>query len=1021
MGGLVQFAVRRWQFTLLLFTLLAALGYNTLNTIPRSMDPHFPIPVVVVVAAMPGADPTDMEQLVSKPVEDVLQGLDDVKEIRSVSQDGSAVVTVEFGWDTDAERKFDEVVREVNAIRSTLPSRLQRLEFRKVRTTEAAVVQLALVSPDASYRRMDKIARDLRDLLNQVPGVRKTSIWGVPQTEVRVAVDLGRLAALKIPVTAIADALTAQGADLPAGAVHVGDRRFNVKAGGAFRTLEEVENTPVLSVAGRVVRVRDLATVSWSTEEATHLTRFNGKRAIFVTATQKNGVNLMDVRQGINEVLDDFAPSLPPDIKLERAFDQSRVVDERLAHLGRDFIIALALVLVTLLPLGVRASIVVMISIPLSLAIGLTALKGLGFTLNQLSIAGFVLSLGLLVDDSIVVTENIARHLREGASRREAALAATRQIAVAVVGCTATLMLAFLPLMFLPEGSGRFIRSLPLTVLLTVGASLIVSLTIIPFLASRILPRHESAHGNRLLQWLTTGIHRLYAPVLHLALEKPRRTLALAGALCGLAFALVPYLGFSMFPPADVPYFLIEVKSTDGAAMPASDRAVRFVEKVLAEESMVETVSSNIGRGNPQVFYNVRQQENRTQYGELFVTVKDWNNTDGPALVERLRHRFEGFPDADIVVKIFQNGPPIEAPIAVRISGPDMTVLKRLAGVAEQAIIATPGTRDISNPLRLDRTDLDLGIDEAKAAALGVPAGSIRRVTRLALAGEATSSYRDSDGDSYPVQVRLPMDERQPYSALNHIYVPLTDGSSIPLSLVAKPELRSAPAAIDRFKQKRTVTLTAYTRDGYLTSKVNKEVFERLQSLPLPAGYTLSAGGEAEAQTRSFSGLGDAILVAIFGILAVLVLEFGNFRESAVVAGVIPLGVFGGLIALALTGNSLSFTAVIGFIALIGIEIKNSILLVDFTSQLRREGLALREAIERAGEIRFLPVLLTSVTAVGGLLPLALSGSGLYAPLAWVIIGGLVSSTLLSRIVTPVMYLLLSQRSEQRRLAELED
>lgn len=1019
--GILDFAVKRWQFTLLVFAMLAVLGGFTFKTIPRSMDPHFPIPIIVVFAALPGADPADIEQLVTKPIEDVMQGLDDVKEIRSTSLDGSSVIAVEFTWDSDPERKYDEVVREVSAIRNSLPSNLQRLEYRKARTTEAAAVQLSLVSKTASFRRMDKVARDLRDRLQQIPGVRQANVYGVPKPEVRVAVDMGRLAQLRIPVTAIADALKNQGADLPAGAVHVGDRRFNVKAGGAFHTLAEVEETPVLSQGNAVVRVRDVAQVSWATEEANDIKSHNGERALFITAKQKNATNLVDIRNDIYAYLDQFEKQLPPDMKLIRGFDQSHTVSYRLAHLGMDFILALALVLITLLPLGFRAALVVMISIPLSLAMGLAAINGLGFTLNQLSIAGFVLALGLLVDDTIVVTENIARHMREGQSRDEAALSATKQIAVAVIGCTATLMLAFLPLMFLPEGPGRFVRSLPVTVMVTVGASLIVSLTIIPFLASRILAKQSDEHGNILLRTVMGGIHRVYRPILHLALARPFATLLLATLVIFASFALVPRLGFSLFPPADVPYFVIDIETADGAALSNTKKAMDFVVGELQKNKAIDHIHANLGRGNPRIFYNWDEHEISSNWAEIFATL----NEDDPGKIERavahIRSQLKGYPGASIILHEFQNGPGVEAPIAIRATGPDLAVLKKLAAEIEVRMRNTPGTRDVVNPLRLDRTDLNLGIDEAKAANLGVPAGSTRRITRLALAGEATGTYRDNDGDAYPVVVRLPLADRQPISALEKIYVPLGNGNAIPLSLIAKPHLQTGPAQIARFKRQRSVTVKAETAAGYLTSKVNNAVLDNLKDIHPPAGYELLTGGEAKEQAKSFAGLFSVIPVVIFGIMAVLVLEFGNFRETAVVAGVIPLGVVGGLFGLFLTGNSLSFTAIIGFIALIGIEIKNSILLVDFTAQLRREGLGLREAIEQAGEVRFLPVLLTSITAIGGMLPLALSASGLYSPLAWVIIGGLISSTLLSRVVTPVMYLLLARKDHPVKITKLLD
>jgi multidrug efflux pump subunit AcrB len=388
-----------------------------------------------------------------------------------------------------------------------------------------------------------------------------------------------------------------------------------------------------------------------------------------------------------------------------------------------------------------------------------------------------------------------------------------------------------------------------------------------------------------------------------------------------------------------------------------------------------------------------------------------------------LRREFANYPGARINLITFSNGPPLEAPIAIQLKGEDLTVLKALAGRVETVLNQTAGTRDVVNPIRVDRTDLNLGIDEDKAAALGIPSGLARRVVRLALSGEDAARYRDLDGDDYAVTVGLPPSQttsggRNDLSALDHIYIPSAGGQATPLSAIASPYLQSSPSRIERFQRQRKVTVTAYTQTGQVTSKVTADAVARIQDqVELPPGYSLSLGGEAKAQSESFSGLGSAIMVAVAGILAVLVLEFGRFRSALVVAGIIPLGLFGAVAALWITGNSLSFTATIGIIALIGIEIKNSILLVDFTEQLHREGVGLAEAIEKAGEVRFLPVLLTSVTAIGGLLPLAFERSGLYSPLAIAIIGGLISSTLLSRIATPVMYWLVARGDEAKAKA----
>jgi multidrug efflux pump subunit AcrB len=640
---------------------------------------------------------------------------------------------------------------------------------------------------------------------------------------------------------------------------------------------------------------------------------------------------------------------------------------------------------------------------------GVAVLAWSGFTLNQLAISGFIIALGLLVDDSIVVTENIARHLRMGESREQAAINGTTQIAVAVIGCTFVLLFAFLPLTALPEGAGKFTRSLPVAVLGTVAASLVVSLTIVPFLASRILPREESAEGNRFLQWVNRGIHRFYQPVLHWGLTHPWKAMAASTLLIVSGFGLVPLIGSSLFPPAETPYFTVQVTGSEGTAIPATDRAVRAVEAALKDEPNVTGIASNIGRANPRIFYNQVNNDQRSNIGEVLVTLKAWEKPGSLEMVERLRRTLAANPDAQYVVKIFQNGPPIDAPIQLRIIGPELSVLKRLAAEVEAVMIKVPGTRDVRNPVAVDQPRLNLGLDPDKAALLGVAPGAPRRALRLALAGETAGRFRDVEGDSYNVVVRLPLAERHDIRVLDDIYMP-GSVAPVPLREIATPFLDSAPPRINRSRQSRVVYVDCQVADGYLTAKVNDAAVAAVRrDVKLPEGYRIEVGGEAETAARSFGGLGPIIALAVFGILAVLVIEFGRFRETLVVAGVIPLGLFGGLVALFLTGNSLSYTAVIGFVALIGIEIKNSLLLVDFTTQLRAAGRPLREAIEEAGEVRFLPVLLTSVTAIGGLLPLALSGSGLYSPLAWVIIGGLVSSTLLSRVVTPVMYLLIVQ------------
>ncbi len=1008
-----EFSVRRWQFTLVLFGLLIAMGLNAYLNIPRSEDPEFHAPVPTVVAVYPGADPADIERLVIDPLEDAINELDEIKRMDSRSMDGVGVLQIEFHWDQDADEKYDEVVREVNRIRPELPADLAALEVRKAGSGLVNIVQFALVSEDASYRQLKELAEELSDSIETVPGVRQSRVWAFPEPEVRVAVDLERMGRARVTLGQVEAAVRGENATIPGGAVDVGLRKFNLKTSGSYDTLEEISETVVASREGRIVKLRDIAEVSWDTTEERYTGRFNGRRAVFVTANAKDGVNVFAVRDGIYATLGSFEQQLPRGVTLERGFDQSQNVRHRLNRLGIDFAIAIALVLLTLLPLGLRAAVVVMISIPLSLAIGLSALYFTGFSLNQLSIAGFVLSLGLLVDDSIVVVENIARHLREGHSRIRAAILATDQIAQAVLGCTVTLLFAFLPLLFLPEGAGLFIRSLPAAVLYTVAASLFVALTVIPFLASRVL-KADGAHaeGNRSLRGLMGGIERYYAPALRRAIAHPIKTLLIALAIVAGSLALVPVIGFSVFPPADIPQFRITIETPDGASLADTDRALRYVEQELARRPQIKHWFANLGRGNPRVYYNIFPEETNANVAEVFVELEEFDPRESPRLYDELREVFAGYPGARIIVESYQNGPPINAPIEIGIKGPDLQTLRGLADAAEQIIARTPGTRDIENAVRRQRTDLELGIDSQKAALLGVAPVEADRTVRAAVAGLNAGMFREPDGDEYPITLRLPMQGRPTLEMLDLIEVASATGRTVPLRQIANPEFSSAPSLIRRHDREREVIVTAHPVTGYNTGKLTQAVLERLEALELPPGYTLRAGGELEARQESFGGIGTAVLVAVFGILAVLVLEFGSFRSMLIVAGVIPLGVAGGLVALLATGYTLSFTATIGLVALIGIQIKNSILLVDFTNQLREQSVPLEEAVTRAAEIRVLPILLTSATAIGGLIPLAIQGSGLYSPLAIVIIGGLISSTLLGPLVTPVMYKLLPPKVE---------
>jgi multidrug efflux pump subunit AcrB len=1014
---IAEFSVKNWQFTIIIFVMVLAIGLNSLFNMPRGEDPSFKTPQFIVVAIYPGTSPTDMEELVVDPIEDKVNELENIKKIISNIDDGVAVLRVDFTYDSDPEDKYEELLREINNLRPTLPEGLYDLEVQRITPSDVNILQVALVSETAPYANLEEQAEKLQERLEKIKSLKNVDTWAYPERQVRVSLDLQKMAQRRLPLARVLGAIGGENANIPGGSVDVGPMRFNVKTSGDYASIDEIRNTVVQATPQGMVMLKDIADVSFGYGEESYLARLNGERAVFVSASQKDGGNIFAVRDQVNPVLEAFQKELPADIKFEKSFDQSASVEHRLSGFARDFAIAIFLVLLTLLPLGFRASVVVMISIPLSLAIGLALLDLFGFSINQLSIVGLVVALGLLVDDSIVVVENIARFLRLGYSRRDAAIQATRQIGVAVVGCTATLIFAFLPLMFLPEAAGDFIRSLPAAVVATVLASLFVSLTIVPFLASLLLKEEEDEHGNFFMRGLHKLISGSYRRLLHGAIARPYVTLGVALLIFAGSLALMPVVGFSLFPKSDKPQFLITIDTPLGTSLAETDRVARFVESVLDKKANIKNYATNVGKGNPRIYYNVIQKNEAANYAEVFVQLQAMKPDQIEGFVDDLRRDFTDIPNATVQVRQFEQGPPVDAPVAIRVFGENLDSLRALAFRVEKVLKSTPGTIYVENPLTALKTDLQVRINKDKAALLGVPIVDIDRTVRMGIAGLPTGTYRENDGDEYTIQVSLPRGPRPTLAAFDGMYVAANSGALVPLSQLATVELTQSPITIRHYDKDRFVTVTAFVRSGYLTDNVTQDVIARLDRMKFPEGYRYVPAGELESRSESFGGLGTIIIVTVFGILAILILEFKTFKSTLIVLSVIPLGVVGAVLILLLTGNSLSFTATIGLIALMGIEIKNSILLVDYTNQLREGGLGLDQAIEVAGETRFVPIILTTLTAIGGLIPLVLESSPLYSPLALVLIGGLISSTLLTRIVTPVLYKLLAPNVEPVREA----
>lgn len=992
---------------LVLFVGVLVLGVNSLLNMPRSEDPDFTIPSFVVIYVYPGTDAVDMEELIVDRVEERFSELDNVKKLRTTVDDGLAIVTIEYEYKEDVDEKYQEVVREVNALQPELPSDIFRTEIRKFSPSDVNIVQIALQSETASYKELGDAADRLKTALTKVSGLKNVADWGYPGNTVQIDLQLEKMVNEGIPATRVIGALQSENFLIPGGSIQAGGRKFNIKTTGKYQSLDDIRNTIVGSSGQRIIYLKDIANVAYGYQEEKHIVRFNGYRSVLVTAAQKEGQHIQRVGGQIKEVLSDFEKTLPAHIKLDRNFDQAESVGVRLGRFVKDFAIAILLVSLTLLPLGFRAALVVMISIPLSLAIGLASLDYLGFSINQLSIVGLIVSLGILVDDSIVVVENIERWLRDGYQKKDAAIKATKQITLAVIGCTATLILAFLPLNFLPEASGDFIRSLPMAVTMTILASMIVSLTIVPFLSSRLLKAEHDPRGNIFMRSLKKLISGTYSKLLHKALRYPVITLVFAGVLFALSLLIPGIIGFSLFPKSEKPMFMVTLEAPEGTALSETNRLSHVVENVLREKAEVKYVTTNVGKGNPRIYYNVIQRSEATNYAEFFVQLHPISPEKKGGLIDELRGNLEDIPNAKIQVKDFEQGPNTEAPIAIRIFGEDLDSLKKVAFDVETILNSTAGTIYVENPLVNRKTDLRVKVNKQKAGMIGLSVADINRSIRLAIAGIDIGTFKDEQGDDYVINVSIPKGKVADQNLLHSIYIPTVTGAPVPLSQIADLQFESEATQIRHYDKDRYATVSAHVKSGYLVDDVYKSILEKMEQYSMPKDFRYVAAGEIEAREESFGGLDTVILITLFGFIGILILEFGSFKSSLIVLSVIPLGIIGAFTILWVVGYPLSFVAVVGLIALVGIEVKNSILLVDFTNQLRKEGVPLIEAIEKAGEIRFVPIVLTSLTAIGGLIPLAIEGNPLYSPLAWVLIGGLISSTLLSRIVTPVLYKLL--------------
>ncbi len=1003
---LPEIAIKNRQFVLILIVLGTIIGLNALLTMPRSEDPNTSFPIYNVVVVYPGTGPEDMEELVVDPLEEVLDDLDDIVEIKSVIRDGIAIITVEAAFGLDYDEKYDDLVTEVNAVKPDLPDEIYSIDITQFSPIEQTVIQqLALVSESAPYHDMQQEAENLETLLEGVDGIRRAEIKALPEREVRISLDFQKIAQQNIAVAQVLGVLTANNANIPGGDVKGGNRVFTIKSSGGYESLEQLRNTVVSANNGNVVYLKDIASVDFDYEDQRWIGQYNGNRSIFITVTQEEGANILALQTQIDPIIEEFRQSLPPDFKLVSVFEQAPAVEARISDFFNNLVQGILLVgVVILVFLGWRPSLIIMLVIPISILMAIGALDFSGFALQQISIAALVIALGLLVDNGIVVMENITRFRRQGMGKMEAAIKGTSEVGYAIISSTITTLLAFAPLAFMQSGPGEYLRSLPVTVILVLLFSLLLALLFSPILSNLLLPFKQSSKDSWFQTNLSNFVERIYTPTLKMALSRPWLVLSIAITTFMGSLMLFPLVGVSFFPTADKPVLLIEIDAPEGSNLEYTQNATNFVSQVLDTTQYVNKYATNIGHGNPQIYYNRIPESFNKNHSQVLVTFEDWQPQKFYQTLSAFRKAFDGYPGARITFRELKNGPPFEAPIEIRLIGQDLSMLKGIAQDVERMIAGTPGTWNVDNPLATSKTDLRVKINRDKAGMIGLPLTTIDLAIRASLAGIEVDQLTLSDGEQYPMVVRVPFTDDPSVSDFNKVYLTNTTGDQVPLNQVARVTFEQAVPEILHFNLDRSTSVTADVNNPDQTTAITTAIIEQLDQYDFPAGYRYYVGGEYENQQESFGDLGKLLLVALIGIFAVLVLQFRSVMQPLIVFSAIPLAITGSFVALFVTGWSFSFFAFVGFISLMGIVVNNSIILVDYANNLMKQGKTLTQAIQSAAQTRFTPIILTTTTTIVGLMPLTLSNTGLWSPLGWTIIGGMISSTLLTLFLVPVLY-----------------
>jgi multidrug efflux pump len=1004
---LSQVCIERPVLSTVLSLLIVLLGGIALTQLPNREYPDVDPPLVSVTTVFPGAAPEVIETSVTQPLEDQLIAIAGVKHLTSLSREQVSQITVEFDLDRDIAVAASDVRDRVARARGRLPEEVEAPIVAKRDADAWPIMWLALSAERYSQIELSTLAEtQIQDRLGKLPGVSEVFIAGEKRFSIRVWVDNSRLAAHGLAVGDVASALQRENVDIPSGRVEGVDREFTVRTLGELKTAEGYGALVVANIDGEPVRLRDLARVDVGPEDERKLVRFSGKPAVGLGVVKQSKANTLDVAREVREEIEDIVTTLPPGVQMEVAFDGSVFIERSLRDVARTIIEAIILVVVVIFLFlrSLRATLIPAIAIPVSLIGTFAFLYFLGFTINTLTLMGMTLAIGLVVDDAIVVLENITRWGEQGAAPMEAARRGMEEISFAVVAATVSVIAVFLPLAFLRDTTGLLFREFGITVAAAVFISGFVALTLSPTLCARILRRGVEETGVR--AWLARGFDGLakgYGRVLRPVMGRTGLTVLVGVAWVLLGVLLFGVIDREFIPLADRSAFRAFMRAPEGSTVAYTNRYQRQVEEIVLATPEVEKIFSVValGIGTPGLV------NEGAMFGHL--VEPEERSRSQMQVVDELRRKLymlggiQAFP---MNVPMFSRSRS-SAPISMVVQGPEIGALAKYADDIVHRARAVPGLVNVRSDLILNKPQIDVQIDRDRASDLGVSVREVATTLQVLFGGLDLSTFK-LRGETYDVIVQLEGAERSKPRDLYGVYVRGRQNELVSLASVATVRETVTPRGLPHFDRLRAATVAADLAQGVPLGPALEKVRQiATDVLPEHQGYRLSLSGESEAYFESSYALTFAYVLAVLIIFLVLAAQFESFLHPVTILVAVALSFTGALVALFATGGTLNLFSEIGLVMLVGLVTKNSILIVEFANQLRARGLDLMEATFEAARTRFRPILMTAVSTIVGILPIALArgaGGEARAPLGVAVIGGMLFSTLLTFFIVPATY-----------------